>query len=143
MLAAVREFLPNCHLLKVSEEELLSIAGERTEQAALGAVFCGNVAAVLISRGSRGASIALRDGTLLSAPGERAEQVDSTGAGDVFIGTFLFQLLADAVTAESLCDSPETLLRYLRYANRAAAISVTRRGAIPSMPVYEEVFGAP
>ena len=143
MLAAVREFLPNCHLLKVSEEELLSIAGERTEQAALGAVFCGNVAAVLISRGSRGASIALRDGTLLSAPGERAEQVDSTGAGDVFIGTFLFQLLADAVTGEPLCDPPETLLRYLRYANRAAAISVTRRGAIPSMPVYEEVFGAP
>ncbi len=140
MLAAVRGFLPCCHLLKVSEEELLSISGERTEHAALNAVFRGKVMAVLISRGSRGASIALRDGTLLSVPGERVDQIDSTGAGDVFIGTFLFQLLADRVTVGSLCGRAEALRRYLRYANHAAAISVTRRGAIASMPTYAEVF---
>lgn len=140
MLAAVRSFLPCCHLLKVSEEELLSISGERTEHAALNAVFRGKVMAVLISRGSRGASIALRDGTLLSVPGERVDQIDSTGAGDVFIGTFLFQLLADRFTVGSLCGRAEALRRYLRYANHAAAISVTRRGAIASMPTYAEVF---
>lgn len=140
MLSAVREFLPCCHILKVSEEELAEISGKTSEKDALNELFCGKAAAVVVSRGSRGASIFLRDGKEFSVPGEKAEQVDSTGAGDVFIGTFLYQILAQGLTAETLADLAGLLYRFLAYANHAAALSVTKRGAIPSMPYYKDVF---
>ena len=141
MLEAVREFLPMSHLLKVSEEELFEITGKETEESALAELFRGNVAAVIVSRGGRGASIFLRGGDSYSSGGEKVSQVDSTGAGDVFIGTFLYQLLDKNVTAETLIAAGAQLRQFLHYANRAAALSVTKRGAIPSMPYREQVFG--
>lgn len=140
MLSAVREFLPRCNLLKVSEEELLAIAGKETESAALQQMFQGNVTMVLVSRGGHGASVFLRSGEQFSVPGEMVTQVDSTGAGDVFIGTFLYQILENGITVNSLNSSAELLQQFLFYANHAAALSVTKRGAIPSMPFYEDVF---
>ena len=54
--------------------------------------------------------------------------VDSTGAGDVFRGAFIYALLRG--------DSPETVLRF---ANAAAAASCTKEGAMESAPTLEEI----
>jgi ribokinase len=57
-----------------------------------------------------------------------AEAVDSTGAGDTFVGGLAACLAQGATTDDAL-----------RWAQAAAAIGVTRHGAQPSMPTREEV----
>lgn len=66
-----------------------------------------------------------------SAPGVKVSAVDTTAAGDTFIGYFLA-----AVTAG------ETVTAALRTACQAAAICVTRPGAAASIPRREEVAAA-
>jgi len=78
---------------------------------------------VVVTRGRAGA-LALDDaGRLLAAPGVAARAVDTTGAGDCFVGVLAAGL------AEGLALEPA-----LARANRAAAISVTRPGAASSIP---------
>lgn len=59
----------------------------------------------------------------LRVPGERVTAVDTTGAGDCFVGALAAFLVKELALEEAL-----------RLANRAAAISVTKMGAAASMP---------
>ena len=54
--------------------------------------------------------------------------MDTTGAGDVFRGAFIYGLLQG--------EAPKDLLRF---ANAAAAVSCTRRGAMNGVPSLEDV----
>lgn len=140
LLETVRAFLPLADVVKVSEDELFDIAGETDEGRAVAKLFAGNAELVLVTKGERGAAAYTRSASAHASP-ESAHCVDATGAGDTFIGTVLSQLLRDGVAREELSNLGDRLLSYLAYANRAAAISVTRRGAIPSMPGFAQVFG--
>jgi ribokinase len=86
------------------------------------------VGAVIITLGARGAFVATREHAQL-VPGFRVKAVDTTAAGDVFNGALAVRL------AEG---SP--LLEAVRFANAAAAISVTRPGAQPSIPARREIL---
>ena len=61
-------------------------------------------------------------------PALKAKVVDTTGAGDCFVGALAARLAAGATPVEAA-----------RYANAAAACSVERLGAAPSMPTSREV----
>ena len=80
-------------------------------------------------------------GKTYSVPAEKVSCVDSTGAGDCFTGTILFQLLRDGVVRGKLGECADELEIYLKTANRAAGLCVSRFGAIPAMPSYDELFG--
>ena len=82
---------------------------------------------VCVTLGRRGA-LALIDGKPLIVPGCAVKAVDTTGAGDCFVGAVAAQL----ATGKSIEDA-------LNYANAAASISVQRMGAAPSMPTAAEV----
>ena len=60
--------------------------------------------------------------------GHKIEAVDTTGSGDCFIGA----LATNYLKSNDLLDS-------VNFANKAAALSVTKRGASASMPTLEEV----
>ena len=60
--------------------------------------------------------------------GHKIEAVDTTGSGDCFIGA----LATHYLKSNDLLDS-------VNFANKAAALSVTKRGASASMPTLEEV----
>jgi sugar/nucleoside kinase (ribokinase family) len=66
--------------------------------------------------------------TVHHEPAFRVSAVDTTGAGDVFRGAFIHALLRG-----------ETPRAMLRFANAAAAISCTRRGAIDSVPMLTDI----
>lgn len=85
------------------------------------------VRAVVATLGPRG-SVVVTAEHATEIPGARAEVVDTTGAGDCFVGAFAARLAAGATPIEAA-----------RYANVAAACSVERLGAAPSMPTAEEV----
>lgn len=84
---------------------------------------------VIATLGARGC-IALAKGEITRIAGEPVPAIDTTGAGDCFVGA-LAALLAQGLALEQA----------LRLANRAAGISVTRKGAASSMPMRAEILG--
>jgi len=83
--------------------------------------------AVVATLGRRGAVVVTADNAV-AVQGVEARVVDTTGAGDCFVGAFAAQLANNATPVEAA-----------RYANVAAACSVERLGAAPSMPTAAEV----
>ena len=82
---------------------------------------------ICVTLGKRGV-LALVDGKPLMIEGRPVKAIDTTGAGDCFVGAVAAQLAAK----KSISDA-------LNYANRAASICVQRMGAAPSMPTAAEV----
>ena len=88
------------------------------------ALAAQGVRSVVLTLGSRGALVLENaDAPLREIPAARVKAVDTTGAGDAFIGA----LAAEIVTGASLADAA-------RFASRVAAYSVTSTGAQPSYP---------
>jgi len=84
---------------------------------------------ICVTLGARGV-LALIDGAPLIIPGRPVNAVDTTGAGDCFVGSLAAQLARGA-----------TIPYALNYANAAASICVQRMGAAISMPTAAEVDG--
>jgi ribokinase len=84
---------------------------------------------ICVTMGKRGA-LALVEGRPLIILGYGVKAIDTTGAGDCFVGAVAAQLAAGTSIAEAL-----------HYANAAASICVQRMGAAPSMPTAAEVEG--
>jgi ribokinase len=82
---------------------------------------------ICVTLGKRGA-LALVDDESIILPGRRVTAVDTTGAGDCFVGALAAQFALGATIRDAIS-----------YANAAAAISVQRMGAAPSMPMAAEV----
>lgn len=83
---------------------------------------------VMITLGAKGVEYVSKNGDSGLVPGTKVNAVDTTAAGDVFNG-YLAAALADGKTYKEAID----------LANRAAAISVTRKGAQPSVPYIDEL----
>ena len=94
---------------------------------AIRALQVGEDKIVCVTLGKRGV-LAVIDGKPLVISGRTVKAVDTTGAGDCFVG---------AVAAQLAQGKP--ILDALDYANSAASICVQRMGAAPSMPTAAEV----
>lgn len=130
----VWEFLPQADILKISDEELEFLTGTADIRAALPALFTGRVQLILYTCGSAGAYAFTRAAEGF-APCTPVRAVDTTGAGDGFIGSFLWQLHRAGVTTASLPGlSAETLTEALRLSNAFCGVSVQAHGAIDSYP---------
>ncbi len=130
-----RDLLDLVDILILNETELGLLAKtelrdtddyERFIEAA-GSLQIGKDKIVCVTLGKRGA-LAIADGKPLVIQGESVKAVDTTGAGDCFVGAVAAQLAG----GKSIADA-------LAYANIAASICVQRMGAAPSMPTVEEV----
>ena len=116
----VLQFLPLSNILKVSDEELEVLTGTADIEAALPQLFAGDVQLVLYC--------------------QKVKAVDTTGAGDGFIGSFLWQLSRDGVTVDKLEKlSCKKLKEYLDFSNRFCGLSVQKHGAIDSYPTLPEM----
>jgi ribokinase len=82
---------------------------------------------ICVTLGKRGI-VALTNGKPVAIPGRTVTAVDTTGAGDCFVGALAAQLAG----GKSIRDA-------LDYANAAASVCVQRMGAAPSMPTAAEV----
>ncbi len=130
----VLEFIPYAHVLKISDEELEFITGCKTIEDGWDVLFQGQVKLVIYTKGKAGAEVYTRVARA-SSPGQSKEVLDTTGAGDAFIGSFLYQITRDGKGTEELESiSEEQLQKYLDYSNQYCALSVTRYGAIDSYP---------
>jgi ribokinase len=82
---------------------------------------------ICVTLGKRGV-LALANGEASMIAGRDVKAVDTTGAGDCFVGAVAAKLAGGAAIRDALA-----------YANAAASISVQRMGAAPSMPSAAEV----
>ena len=110
-----------------AEHVPMALTGEQTLAAALRALRRPHHTMLVVTRGARGAMM-LADDELIEEPGTAVKVIDTTGAGDIFRGAFIYALLRGAAPRD-----------VLRFANAAAAISCTRVGAMASAPTVEEV----
>ena len=133
------EFIPDSDIVKISDEELEFITGTSDINEALPLLFVGGVKLVILTKGKDGADCYSAAGSV-SSVSTKVTAVDTTGAGDGFIGSFLWKLRTLGIGKDNLGDCPLTVLKEcLDFANRFCAISVQRKGAIPSYPEFREL----
>ena len=135
----VQAYIPYCDVLKISDEELSFITGEEEIERALPGLLQQGVKLVLYTCGSRGAYAFTANATAF-APSHRVQAVDTTGAGDGFIGAFLRMLQEKQVTADTLSGlDAQSLTECLAFSNEFCARSVQKEGAIASYPTRQEM----
>ncbi len=136
---AVREFLPLADLLKISDEELEFITGMSNVEEAVASLFTGRVKAVVFTKGADGADLYV-DGSVCRSQGFKVQPVDTTGAGDAFIGGFLARLLELGGTPDNLVHLFEAHHgEILAFANASGALTTTGKGAISALPGREQI----
>ena len=118
-----------CDVLVPNEHEAAALAGHDGPPGELAAVLRERLGlgAVIVTAGANGAFLA-SDGGVEHVTAPPANAVDTTGAGDGFVGAFATRLRAG-----------ESLLAATTYAVRAATIKVERPGTMPSFATVEEL----
>ena len=130
----VNEFIPLCDILKISDEELEFITGENDIKKAAPKLFAKGVKLIAYTCGKDGAYTFTENAEAFS-PAEKVNAVDTTGAGDGFIGSFLWKLQSLGINAANISEADECALKKcLDFSNRFCAISVQSEGAIASYP---------
>lgn len=136
----ILEFLPKADLVKIADEELAFVTGIEEEREAISSLFTGRVKAVICTKGFQGSVLYVRNDSY-AADGFSVQVEDTTGAGDAFIGAFLFQLLKNNVRYAQLEDyCQKHYEELLIFANACGALTTTGKGAFSSLPTYEEIM---
>ncbi len=114
----------------VNESEIFVMAGEpiADRQDAVRALQARGARNIVLTLGAAGAVLFAADGRVTTEVAFSVDVIDTTAAGDAFVGAFAVSL-AEGLTADEA----------LRRGNAAGALSVTREGAQPSLPRREDV----
>jgi fructokinase len=129
------KFLKESDFTKLSDEELLLITKEKDIDAGVKKLHEFGVKVVTITLGSKGTYLSV-DGNHDIIPSIKIKQVDSTGAGDAFVGAVLKQI---SEIEDKQKVSFEEWKRIVSFANKVGAITCTNYGAIASMPTLNEL----
>jgi len=106
--------------MKITDTQSLENAAKR--------IYDKGVQNVIITLGEEG--VLIYNGKFKLVPSEKTDPIDTTGAGDVFNGALCVAL-----------SEGESLSQAVKFANKASAISITKYGAIPSIPKRDELAG--
>ncbi len=117
---AVQAVLGHIDVLVMNEGEAAQLAHH---------IRTGLTCEMIVTRGGKGATWAVPGEEDINQPAFSVTPVDTTGAGDCFIGSVAAALASGASRKEAM-----------RYASAAAAIQVTREGAAEAMPTQQEVL---
>lgn len=127
------EILRSLYILVVNETEAETITGEKIdmtgEEGIINALLCKGVKNVILTMGHKGCIFG-NGIDLLRIPAFSVDVKDTTGAGDTFCGAFTVGI-----------RKYQTMEQALLFASAAAALSVTKYGAQPSIPVENEIHG--
>lgn len=127
--------LKHCNILKISDNEIQWLTGEMDFDKAIASLRDRyNIPLILLSLGKNGSRAYSKTGYAF-APITPAETIETTGAGDTFCGCILSKVLEYGMKD----FSDDELKEMLVFANTAAAIVTTRKGALKVMPEREEI----
>lgn len=126
--------ISSADILKVSEEEMYLITGESNLEAGSKKLIDMGPALVLVSLGAKGAYYR-NEACSGILPTYDVKTIDTTGAGDAFVGAMLWQL--KDITPEEIRHMDPT--EEVDFANAAGSLTTTRGGAIPALPTLKEI----
>ena len=129
--------LAQCSILKIADNELEFMTGEKDfdKGAAILREKYPNIRLFNVTAGADGSYSYYGDCRVFVPACKLGGTIETTGAGDTFCGCVLNYVLEHGL--DGLTE--ENLTAMLRFANTAAYLVTTRKGAIRSMPEYEEV----
>lgn len=128
-----KEMLHLLTFVSPNESEAAAISGieikdVKSADKAIRAIAAMGIKNVIITLGSRGAIIGNKNGSTFFPSVEGVTAVDPTAAGDSFVGAF----------CTAICSGYDQSSA-MEFANATAAITVSRMGAMPSLPTLKEV----
>ena len=130
----MKNALPLCDILKISDEELPLLTGTDDPEAGSKWLMEQGIRLIFVTLGANGAFFRLGEQTG-SVPGIEVKVGDTNGAGDTFLGAALSRLVHENLETLTM----DRLTEIAAFANKAASITTSRHGAIPAMPRLEEV----
>lgn len=131
----IRYGLSVCDILKISDNEILWLTGEKDYDSAVSKLRKEyNIPLVLLSLGKEG-SRAFSGENSAFASTFKVDTIETTGAGDTFCGSVLSKVLEKGLREYS----ENELLEMLTFANAAASIVTTKKGALRVMPEREDI----
>jgi ribokinase len=128
-----QEILPYIDLIILNETEIQFITGLTVSdltgaEEAINVLIGLGIKAVIITLGEKGSLYKDADGRIVITPAFKIKALDTTAAGDTFIGAY------------AVAQSKGLDIEYsLHYASAAAALTVSRKGAQDSIPTKEEI----
>ncbi|KAL8139641.1 hypothetical protein V2J09_005662 [Rumex salicifolius] len=124
-------------VIKVSDNELEFLTGsDKIDDESAMSLWHPNLKLLLVTLGEKGCKYYTKN-FKGCVEGFHVNAVDTTGAGDSFVGALLCKLVDDHKILE---DEPK-LREVLKFANACGAITTTKKGAIPALPTEAEVLG--
>ena len=121
-------FVESCHFFKVSDEEAMLLTGKPTLEDAVHSLFQKTNAVFTITLGKDGTMLCLNNKTVI-VPSIAVSPVDTTGAGDAFVGAVLYQL-RDKSLDEIKSMNEEVWKAIVANANKAGARTCEYMGAM-------------
>ena len=132
----IREGFSACEVLKISKEELAFITGMGDlDRAARFVMDHYQIPLLFVTCGKQGSTAYFPGGIVHQETFLQVPTIDTTGAGDTFYGcmlNFLLEWDGNPVSQEEMGQA-------LRFANAAASLITTRKGAMEVMPAQEEI----
>ncbi len=135
----VQEILNITDILIVNETELSVLSGhlisdissDNDIREAINKIDYSGI--IIVTLGKNGVYAITSDAEEVSVEGVKVNAIDTTGAGDCFVGAIAYKYSISKIT------NRESLLEAITFANYAAALSVTKEGSGKSTPYYKEV----
>lgn len=128
--------LGQCHILKISDNEIQWLTGKNDYTEAVKWIREKyDIPLILVSMGKEGSRAYYQDRIVEKAPFINENTIETTGAGDTFCACVLHYICKHEL--ENL--TKKNLKEMLTYANAAASIITTRKGALRVMPRPEEI----
>ena len=124
--------LPMADILKVSEEEMVLLTDESDLGSGAAKLAHEGPSLVLVTLGPKGAFFFTRKASGL-LPAYDVKTVDTTGAGDAFLGALHYCIAGKSLTQLQTMQKQEWESA-IAFANAAGSLTTTRKGAIPAMP---------
>jgi len=116
--------------IKVSDDEVAFLTkGDPQDESVVLSLWYEGLKLLLVTDGEKGCRYFTKN-FKGSVGGFSVKTVDTTGAGDAFVGSFLIAIARD----NSIFEDEEKLRKALLYSNACGAICTTQKGAIPALP---------
>ena len=125
-----------CDILKISDNEMEFMTGTTDYTAGVAKLReTYSIPLILVTLGKEGSRAYYKDCMVEAAPFLQENTIETTGAGDTFCASILNYILEHGLNSLSA----EQLKEMLTFANAAASLITTRKGALRVMPSKKEV----
>lgn len=130
----VNQAIELADVVKFSDDELMYLTDTDSLQAGLKAIEGYNNTLVLVTQGAKGALVVFENQQRLLA-GQAVKPVDTTGAGDAFVGGLLAKL---SQTTDWV--NQQTIESAVKWANGCGALATTQKGAMTALPTQQALI---